>query len=309
MPSLLVGPPAPERLAPGGVPVARGPGYRGAPLPPVAGLAPIQFPAAGPAVPLAIIPRAAAGGQTDDPGPAAVAPRPQRSAETSEERPLTLRVTVNEAESSVHGPGAWLKVRASASAPCYVAILHVDGERHVNILFPRRFDIAYQPNVTYNLMTRSAPGETGEVVVAVASVYPLTAADALAAIQASRGIAPASARGMLSSGLWDALETFLRGRADGEPKLKNWERHAWRVAMAGHRPAAAAPPETAPASGTGGGGEPGKPASPAPGTGGTGGAGGSGGASPGTGGAGGTGAAAPGTGGANPAAPAGRGGG
>src|SRR5262249_54703829 len=135
MPSLLVGPPAPEPAGPGGVRLASGPGYRGMPLPPVVGLGAIQLPPAGPAVPLAIVPRGpgSAPGGPLLPGEAAP-PRPQRSADTSDERPLSVRVSLNEAENSLHGPGAWLKVRASASAPCYVAIFHVDGERHVRIL-------------------------------------------------------------------------------------------------------------------------------------------------------------------------------
>jgi hypothetical protein len=305
MPSLVVGPPAPERPARDGVQVARGPGYRGAPLPPIPGLTGIQFPPPGPAVPLAIVPRGAGTAGQDPLGEPAAA-RPQRSTETSDDRPLTVRVSLTESESSLHGPGAWLKVRAAASGACYVAIFHIDGARHVTILFPRRFDIAYQPNVTYNLMARSDPGETGEVVVAVASVYPLTAADALAAIQASRALVPASSHGMLGSGLWDALEDYLRGRARGEAKLKGWERHAWRVAMAAHRPPA---PKPAPAeAGAGGGpaaaGDSARSQPAAPGSG-----GGQGGASgstpPGTGGGtGGTGGAAPGSGGgANPEPP------
>jgi hypothetical protein len=243
MPTLLFGPPAPERPAPGGVRIARGPGYLGAPLPPIAGLGGFTVPPPGPAVPVGIVPRA-----PGVPPPAEAAPRPLRSAETSEQKPLGLRVSLDEAASSPQGPGAWLKVRASGSGPCYVAIFHVDGERHVSIVFPRRFDIPYQPNVTYNLMTRSAPGETGEVVVAVAAVYPLTAADALAAIQASRALAPASARGALSSDLWEALEAYLKSRANGEAKLKEWDRHAWRVAMAVHR---APTPKPTPEAGSG----------------------------------------------------------
>jgi hypothetical protein len=252
MPSLIVGPPAPEpAVAPAapGLRVTHGPNWRLSPLPPVPG-----FAGAIPAVPIRIERRpgdasAMAGAPPIlpgiiEPGSSASPARPARSAETSAARPLVLHLRAVPSENSIQGPGEWLKIRASASVPCYVVIFHVTGNHHVRIVFPRRFDLVYEPNVSYTLLDRADPGENGEIVVAVASVYPMTAADALAAIRASRALAPSASRGPLAAELWEALEANLRGRAGGAVHVKQWEPHAWRVAMAMHRPPA---PEAAPA--------------------------------------------------------------
>jgi hypothetical protein len=262
MPSLLVGPPDPQQLASEAASEARGPMWNRGALPPIPGSVALDFSKLapnGPAIPREIVPRNPDnGGLTASPDE--TDPRPARAAETSSEKPLSLQLTVTPVESSPHGPGTWLRIRATASVACYIAVFHVNGDRRVSVLFPRRFDIVYRPNVTYTLMARAEPGEAGEVVLAVASVYPIAAADALAAVQSSRALAPASARGLLSAGVWDAVEQHLRGRASGEPALPSWERHAWRVAVAGHR-APVAPPSQPPqpaGGGAGGGADPGE---------------------------------------------------
>jgi len=168
-------------------------------------------------------------------------PRPARSAETSAAKPLTLRLRALPSVNSIQGPGQWLKIRASASVPCYVVIFHVTGSHKVRIVFPRRFDLVYEPNTSYTLLDRADPGDSGEIVVAVASVYPMSAADALSAIRASRALAPAASRGPLGTELWEALEANLKGKAGGSVHIKQWEPHAWRVAMAMHRPPPPAP--------------------------------------------------------------------
>src|SRR5262249_27974063 len=176
---------------------ARGPTWKLPPLP----FVPPGSAATVPAVPIGIRPRlpgadvalvpplpdAASGDVTAPP-----LPRPARSAETSPSKPLALRLRAVPSENTILGPGEWLKIRASASVPCYVVVFHVSGDRHVKVLFPRRFDLVYEPNVSYTLADRSNPGESGEIVVAVACVYPMTAADALAALRSSRALAPAA---------------------------------------------------------------------------------------------------------------------
>src|SRR5947209_6916589 len=120
MPSLLVGPPVPEKPAAespaaGGHRVAPGPMGKCPPLPPVPG----GVVGAIPAVPLRIVGRApgadlSAGGPPVLPDPSLPAtvvpglpPRPARSAETSAAKPLTLRLRALPSVNSIQGPGQW----------------------------------------------------------------------------------------------------------------------------------------------------------------------------------------------------------
>jgi hypothetical protein len=254
LPTLVVGPPAPDRRmqVAGGARVT-GPLWALAPLPPV----PEGFTLAdGSALPppRAIVPRDVAGEVDQAPAPdgddLTAPPRPTRSAETSAEKPLSLRITVSTGK-TLNGPGDWLNVRAAGSAACYVAVFHVDGEGTPTILFPRRFDLVYRPNESYQLAAQSAAGDRGEFLIAVASVYPLKPEDALLALETRAPLVaapPGSAppEGAFGAAL-DSLRNHLRGRIGGPAALTGWERHAWTVAATFHPPTgSAAPPDAAP---------------------------------------------------------------
>lgn len=265
MPTLMAGPPAPEDL---GI-VRGGPGleYHGPPLMPVPGSLPMEALSPGPAVPLDVAPRAIVPrGSAGDTG-ASAPERPARSAETSSQKPLRLRLQATRAAESAYGTGNWLNIRASGSVPCYLMLLQVDAQGRASILFPRRVDLSYRPNVSYRMAARSAAGDQGEYLIAVASVYPLTAADALAALEArAPSVETAEGAPPLSAAL-DAAKSALRARADGSSTLGQWEAHAWTVTAAFHP---SPEPAAAPARREPGGGDaspdraPGQPAAPAP---------------------------------------------
>ncbi len=245
MPTLLVGPPRPPAgemgpPKPDAGPM-RVPAWNHGPLPAISGsnwpgaLPPLPA-SGGPAVPTLIVPR-----NQDGSLPAPVPPQPARSAVTSQAKPLRLTLALAELERSLQGPGTWLKIHAAASVPCYVTVFHVDARRMVSVVFPKRFAQVYRPSNVYKLVDPEESPDSAQFVFAIASVFPLTAADALAALELQPPALPAGLRGDGATAgamavAYEAVLNHLRNRAGADSALKEWERHTWRTVLGVLRP-------------------------------------------------------------------------
>ncbi|MBI3909913.1 MAG: hypothetical protein HY320_03155 [Armatimonadetes bacterium] len=165
-----------------------------------------------------------------------VPPPPAKSAETTPERPLVIALHLPDEGLGTLTPGQIVQVKLGANVPCYVLLLRVDASGHASVAYPPRIGILVQPGQAYDQVFKAAAIAGTEYLVAVAALYPLSAADALAALKTA-GTPPElhdrEHGGPGAAAVWETLQNFLSAAArDTQPELPNWGRHEWFVTAA-----------------------------------------------------------------------------
>lgn len=165
-----------------------------------------------------------------EPLPPSVIPAPAARATASAERPLMVAIHVPAAPEGF-APGGAVQVRVASRVDCYLVLIRVDSAGKATLEFPFRLDSPGQAGQVFDRVVRvGAPGS--ELLVAVASIHPLTTADALAALKLV-GMPAELGRVEGGAAAWEAALAFLAAApgASAAPRLPDWARHEWYVGV------------------------------------------------------------------------------